>query len=127
MNDPKSNGATPFGSPWPPEDNDRLSANPYDFHHLLGTNYSTSRHEPQTTITVWFLAIFAMSLEDIAVNRSDHLVGRPLDTKNCLTVDALMPKLVFSGIEPIAFGGVAAQGNVNSAGPWLPGNEKRRH
>ena len=44
-----------------------------------------------------------MSVVDIASDRSDHLVGNPLEVRNCLTVAALMPKLTFSGREPIAF------------------------
>ena len=55
------------------------------------------------TITVWLLAILASSLEVMGLERLDHLVGRPLDLRNCLTVDALMPKFTFSGIEPVIF------------------------
>ena len=41
------------------------------------------------TITVWLLAILASSLEVMDLERLDHLVGRPLVLRNCLTVDAL--------------------------------------
>ena len=34
--------------------------------------------------------------------RSDHLVGIPLEFRNCLSVEALMPKFTFSGIDPVA-------------------------
>ena len=33
------------------------------------------------------------------IERDDHFVGNPLDVRNCLTVDALMPKFTFSGID----------------------------
>jgi len=56
-----------------------------------------------TTITVWFLAIFASCLVDILLVRLDHLVGSPEEVRNCLTVDALIPKFTFSGSDPIAF------------------------
>ena len=36
------------------------------------------------------------------VDLDDHFVGRPLDVRNCLTVDALIPKFTFSGRDPIA-------------------------
>ena len=36
----------------------------------------------------------------------DHLVGKPLDVRNCLTVDALIPKFTFSESE-LMVGGVA--------------------
>ena len=55
------------------------------------------------TITVWLLAILASSLEVMGLERLDHLVGRPLVERNCLTVDALIPKFTFSGIEPVNF------------------------
>ena len=57
----------------------------------------------QTTITVWFFAIFASSLVFILFDRLDHLVGRPDEVRNCLTVEPLIPKFTFSGIEPIIF------------------------
>ena len=56
-----------------------------------------------TTITVWFLAILASSFVDIDLERSDHLVGSPEEVRNCLTVDALIPKFTFSGREPSVF------------------------
>ncbi len=52
------------------------------------------------TMTVWLLA---SSLVVMGLERLDHLVGRPLVLRNCLTVDALMPKFTFSGIEPVIF------------------------
>ena len=44
-----------------------------------------------------------MSLVDILVDRFDQLVGNPLTFRNCLTVEALIPKFTFSGKDPIAF------------------------
>ena len=55
------------------------------------------------TITVCLLAIFASSLVDMDLDRLDHLVGNPDELRNCLTVDALIPKFTFSGIEPTIF------------------------
>ena len=55
------------------------------------------------TITVWLLAILASSLEVMGLERLDHLVVSPVEEKNCLTVDALMLKFTFSGIEPVIF------------------------
>ena len=57
----------------------------------------------QTTITVWFFAICASSFVDFLSVRLDHFVGKPAEVRNCLTVDAFIPKLTFSGIDPIAF------------------------
>ena len=48
------------------------------------------------------MAILASSILDIDLDRLDHLVGRPLEVRNCLTVDVLIPKFTFSGIDPIA-------------------------
>ena len=56
-----------------------------------------------TTITVWFLAILASFLVFILFDRFDHLVGRPEEVRNCLTVEPFIPKFTFSGIEPMAF------------------------
>jgi len=56
-----------------------------------------------TTITVWFFAIFARFLVVILLDFVDSLVGRPEEVRNCLTVEALIPKFTFSGSEPIAF------------------------
>jgi hypothetical protein len=36
-------------------------------------------------------------------DRLDHLVVNPDALRNCLTVDALIPKLTFSGIDPVTF------------------------
>ena len=63
----------------------------------------THPHRWHTTITVWFSAILAMSLVVIFLVRLDQLDGSPLEFRNCLTVDALMPKFTSSGREPIAF------------------------
>ena len=38
-----------------------------------------------------------------ALNSLDHLVVSPDAVRNCLTVDALIPKFTFSGIDPISF------------------------
>ena len=54
------------------------------------------------TITVWFFAICASSFVDFLSVRFDHFVGNPAEVRNCLTVDALMPKFTFSGRDPIA-------------------------
>ena len=54
-------------------------------------------HGLHTTITVWFLAILAKSLVVILLDFFDHLVGSPEAVRNCLTVDALIPKFTFSG------------------------------
>ena len=42
----------------------------------------------------------AMRSVDIFLDFLDHLVGRPDALRNCLTVDALIPKFMFSGIDP---------------------------
>jgi hypothetical protein len=54
----------------------------------------------QTTITVCLLAILARCLVDIGLDLTDHLVGNPDAVRNCLTVEALIPKFTFSGNEP---------------------------
>ena len=54
----------------------------------------------QTTITVCLLAILARCFVDIDLDLSDHFVGNPDEVRNCLTVDALIPKFTFSGNEP---------------------------
>ena len=38
-----------------------------------------------------------------ALGPLDHLVGSPAEVRNCLTVDALIPKFTFSGREPSVF------------------------
>ena len=48
-----------------------------------------------TTITVCLSAICATSLKDFLCVRLDHLVGIPAEFRNCLTVDALIPKFTF--------------------------------
>jgi hypothetical protein len=35
--------------------------------------------------------------------RLDNLVGSPEDVRNCLTVEPLIPKFTFPGIEPTGF------------------------
>jgi hypothetical protein len=40
---------------------------------------------------------------DILLDLEDHFVGNPLEVRNNLTVDALIPKFMFSGIDPIRF------------------------
>ena len=49
------------------------------------------------------LTILVMSLVDILFERLDQLDGNPLEFKNCLTLDSLIPKFTSSGREPIAF------------------------
>ena len=76
------------------------------YYFTLSRSFISSSLNPQrwhTTITVWLLAILASSLVDILFDRLDHLVGRPDALRNCLTVDALIPKFTFSGIEPLSF------------------------
>ena len=36
----------------------------------------------------------------ILLERVAHLLGKPDELRNCLTVDALIPKFTFSGIDP---------------------------
>jgi len=55
------------------------------------------------TITVWLWAILTSSLEAMKLERLNYLVVRPVEERNCLTLDALMPKFKFFGIEPVIF------------------------
>ena len=54
------------------------------------------------TINAWFCAISANCSVDFSSVCSDFFEGSPLDIRNCLTVEALMPKFTFSGNEPMA-------------------------
>jgi len=47
------------------------------------------------TISAWFFAISAICSPDFSSFRSDFFEWSPLDTRNCLTVEALMPKFMF--------------------------------
>jgi hypothetical protein len=49
------------------------------------------------------MAILAISLLVIGLERFDRLVVSPVEERNCLTVDALISKFTFSGIEPVNF------------------------
>ena len=66
-------------------------------------SFTQHPHWWHITITVCFSAILARSLVDMTLVRLDHLVGNPDELKNWRTVDALIPKFTFSGIEPIIF------------------------
>ncbi len=38
---------------------------------------------------------------DMDLDRVDHLVGSPDEVRNCLTVDALIPKFTFAELEAL--------------------------